>query len=91
MTFCSAQGEVALSKNDIFLLKALAAAPERRLSYWRLFEVTERPQSEQAKGQLELQVFRLRKKFAEISVSENLIRSIRSEGYQLTEAIQIIN
>ena len=36
MTFCSAQGEVALSKNDIFLLKALAAAPERRLGQFGL-------------------------------------------------------
>lgn len=87
MSISSAQGEVALSKNDVAVLKALAAAPERRLSYWRIFEVTDRPQNELAKGQLELQVFRLRKKLAQIDVSENLIRS---EGYQLTEPIQII-
>ena len=91
MTFCSAQGEVALSKNDVALLKALAIAPERRLPYWRLFEVTERPQSEQAKGQLELQIFRLRKKLAELGVSEDLIKSIRLEGYLLTQSIQLVN
>ncbi len=89
MTITAANGTADLSRVDVSLLKALALAPENRLSYWRLFEATERPVSEQAKGQLELQVFRLRKKLAEIGVSENLIKSVRSEGYQLTQPIRI--
>ena len=64
-------------------------APDNRLPYWRLFEVTERNANELAKSQLELQVFRLRKKLAEIGISENFIKSIRSEGYQLTQSIRI--
>lgn len=91
MTISTQQGEAGISRVDTALLKALATAPERRLAYWRLFELTDRDQSDLAKGQLELQVFRLRKKLAEIGVSEDLIKSVRREGYQLTEAICIVN
>jgi DNA-binding winged helix-turn-helix (wHTH) protein len=64
-------------------------APDNRLPYWRLFEVTERNANELAKSQLELQVFRLRKKLDDIGVVESLIKSIRSQGYQLTKPIRI--
>ena len=89
MSLASESGKVSLSKADVALLKALALAPDNRLPYWRLFEVTEREANEQAKGQLELQVFRLRKKLAEIDIPEDFIRSVRSEGYRLTQSIRI--
>lgn len=89
MSLTSVVGSVHLSKADVALLKALAMASDHRLPYWRLYEVTERSSNEQAKSQLELQVFRLRKKLAEIGISENFIKSMRSEGYQLTQAIRI--
>lgn len=89
MVVVSANGEASISKVDTALLKALAAAPDRRLAYWRLFEVTERDQSDAAKGQLELQVFRLRKKLTELGIPEDLIKSVRREGYQLTQPIRI--
>jgi len=89
MRLTSEKGVANISKVDVALLKALAMAPDKRLPYWRLYEVTERNSNEQAKSQLELQVFRLRKKLVEIGISENLIRSMRSEGYQLTQAIRI--
>lgn len=83
-------GEVALSKLDVAFLKALATAPKRRLPYWRLLEVTERsPDAEQSKSQLELQVFRLRKKIAKLGISENLIKVIWQEGYQLSEPVRV--
>ena len=82
-------GSVELTRSDVSLLKALALAPDNRLPYWRLFEVTEREANEQAKGQLELQIYRLRKKMAEIGISENFVRSVRSEGYQLTRQIRV--
>lgn len=91
MTLISPDGEASISKSDTALLKALATAPDHRLAYWRLFEVTERDQSDTAKGQLELQIFRLRKKLAEIGVPEDLIKSVRKEGYQLTQQIRIDN
>ena len=89
MTLISPDGEAGISKSDTALLKALATASDRRLAYWRLFEVTERAPSDAAKGQLELQIFRLRKKLAEIGVPEDLIKSVRKEGYQLTQQIRI--
>lgn len=89
MRIKSQEGEAHLNKTDVALLKALAMAPDNRLPYWRLYEITERSANEQAKGQLELQVFRLRKKLAEIGISENFIKSMRSDGYQLTQAIRI--
>lgn len=89
MCLSSRQGVANLSRTDVGLLKALAMAPDNRLPYWRLFEVTERSANELAKSQLELQIFRLRKKLDDIGVAENLIKSIRSEGYQLTQAIRI--
>jgi DNA-binding response OmpR family regulator len=89
MCMTSGSGVAHLSRADVGLLKALAMAPDQRLPYWRLFEVTERSANELAKSQLELQVFRLRKKLDDIGVSESLIKSIRTEGYQLTQAIRI--
>ncbi len=89
MRLTSAEGSVHLSRSDFALIKALAIATDHRLPYWRLFEVTERSANEQAKSQLELQVFRLRKKLAKIGIPENFIKSMRSEGYQLTHAIRI--
>lgn len=89
MTLASASGQVDLSASDVALVKSLSLAPSRRLPYWRLFEATERAQEESSKNQLELQVFRLRKKFVEIGASEKLIKSIRNEGYQLTLPIRI--
>lgn len=82
-------GTVELTKSDFALLKALALAPNHRLPYWRLFEVTEREVTENAKSQLELQVFRLRKKLASIGLPGSFIKSLRSEGYQLTYPIRI--
>ncbi|WP_422242886.1 response regulator transcription factor [Zwartia sp.] len=89
MCLTSGHGVANLSRMDVSLLKALAMAPDHRLPYWRLFEVTERSANELAKNQLELQVYRLRKKLADIDIPESLIKSMRSEGYQLTQAIRI--
>ena len=80
-----------LSKSDTALLKGLALAPDLRLPYWRLFEITERIADDNSKSQLELQVHRLRKKLEEIGVPDSFIRSIRGEGYQLTLPIHIEN
>ena len=85
----SSKGVAHLSKSDVGFLKALLIAPDHCLPYWRLFEVTGRSANELAKSQLELQVFRLRKKLADIGISENFVKSIRSEGYQLTQSIRI--
>lgn len=89
LTITSAKGTVDLSKADVAFLKALALAPENRLPYWRLYEVTDRAANDQAKSQLEIQVFRLRKKLAEIDVPDTFIKSIRLEGYKLTQALKI--
>lgn len=89
MSLTSEDGTVTLNKYDVALLKALALAPDNQLPYWRLFEVTERYANEQAKGQLELQVFRLRKKLAEIGIPEDFIKSVRTEGYRLTQRIRV--
>jgi DNA-binding response OmpR family regulator len=89
MCLTSGQGVANLSRADVAFLKALSMAPDNRLPYWRLFEVTERNANELAKSQLELQVFRLRKKLDDIGVVESLIKSIRSQGYQLTKPIRI--
>ena len=54
MCLTSPDGVANISKADVALLKALAMAPDNRLPYWRLYEVTERTPNEQAKSQLEL-------------------------------------
>jgi len=91
MCLTNHRGEVRLSKSDVALLKAMAIAPDRRLPYWRLFEVTERDQNDAAKGQLELQVFRLRRKLAEIGIEDDLIKAVRREGYLLTQPIGVVH
>lgn len=54
MALISGTDEITISKADSVLLKALAVAPEHRLPYWRLFEVTERSLDiKQCKAQLE--------------------------------------
>lgn len=89
MSIVAPEGEISINKLDVALLKALAVAPERRLPYWRVFEITERDQSDTAKAQLELQVFRLREKFAKIGLPKTLIKCIRLDGVQLTSPIKI--
>lgn len=89
MTLTSADGVARLGRADVALLKALAMAPDGRLPYWRLFEVTGRDSRDSAKTQLELQVFRLRKKVADICVPEDFIKSMRTEGYQLTRRVRV--
>jgi DNA-binding response OmpR family regulator len=89
MTLTSPAGVARLGKADVALLKALAMAPDGRLPYWRLIEVTGRDSQDSAKSQLELQIFRLRKKFTDISVPEDFIKSMRFEGYQLTQRIRV--
>ncbi len=85
-------GQVSLSKRDIAFIRALAVAPDRRLPYWRLFEATNRSlDDEHSKSQLELQIFRLRKKFTELGLDEHFIKSIRGIGYQLTESVRVID
>lgn len=90
MVLITHEGEIAVSKPDIALIKALALAPERQLPYWRLFEVTERSSAaDESKGQLEMQIYRLRKKLIERGVADGLFKAIRGEGYQLMEAVLI--
>lgn len=89
MTLTLGDGYTRLGSADVALLKALAMAPDGRLPYWRLFEVTGRDSKDAAKAQLELQVFRLRKKVAGICGREDFIRSIRFEGYQLTQRVRL--
>lgn len=83
--------QVSLSASDTALIKALAISPDRRQPYWKLFEATERSiDAVQSKSQLELQIFRLRKKMAEIGVADDLIKAVYGEGYRLTAPIRIV-
>lgn len=92
MNFRGQLGNVSLNKLDVALIKTLAVATDRRLPYFRLFEATNRSlDDEHSKGQLELQIFRLRKKLSSIGVDQHFIKSIRGEGYQLTELVRIVD
>lgn len=82
-------GSVKVSDREGALLRALANAPGRRLEYWQLLQCLKLELDAKAKGALAVTVTRLRDKIQKICRQDEIIRSLRSTGYQLCMPLEI--
>lgn len=85
---------VGLTAVEIFLLRALALAPEGTLDAGELLDLIEEkfPERSATRRSLENTISRLRSKAATILPEEtNLVRSVRGVGYQLGISVRVID
>jgi DNA-binding response OmpR family regulator len=75
-------GEAGVTRAESTLLNALARAPGQQLEYWQIAEALGDTQDSLSKSNLEVKIFRLRKKIAQVG-GEDAINAIRLKGYQL--------
>ena len=87
----SPTGSVTLTAPDVVLLKSLAEAPGRKLSYWRLQELLQIEPDDTGKAALEVRISRLKKKMHEVGAPEPAIKSLWKEGYQLCLPVQLLH
>jgi DNA-binding response OmpR family regulator len=81
---------IDVSDQESLLLSALARAGEHRLETWQLLELTGKSTSAADKKALAVQIVRLRKKLMDAGAPEPTIKSIRSTGYQLCVALEVL-
>ena len=79
---------VNLSDGEFRLLKALAEHPRRVLSRDQLLDFSRGDMADSYDRSIDVQMSRLRRKLAAGSGAEELIRTIRSEGYMFTPVVR---
>jgi len=84
------QAVIDISDHESHLLSALARARDHRLETWQLLELTGKSTSATDKKALTVQIVRLRKKLTDAGAPEPTIKSIRSTGYQLCVALEVL-
>jgi len=82
-------GEIGLTPPEICLLKNLAEAPNRKLDYWRLYELLDLEPDDKSKAMLEVRISRMKKKLHEAGAPEPAIKSVWKTGYQLCVPVRI--
>ena len=78
---------IALSDGEFRLLKALAEHPRRVLTRDQLLDFARGDDSELYDRAIDVQMSRLRRKLATGSGGEDLIRTVRNEGYMFVNAV----
>ena len=77
------EGKASVTQAEIAILIALARAPGQRLEYWQIAEALGRAPESLSKSNLDVKIFRLRKKIVQVGGDGNAIKAIRMHGYQL--------
>ena len=78
---------VNLSSGEFSLLRAFAERPQRVLSRDQLLEFARGPQSEAFDRAIDVQISRLRRKLDDGASGQELIRTVRNEGYIFTPKV----
>jgi two-component system OmpR family response regulator len=78
---------VNLSSGEFNLLRAFVERPQRVLTRDRLLDMARGPDSEAFDRAIDVQISRLRKKLDDGSMGEELIRTVRNEGYMFTAPV----
>ena len=89
-----ASARVELTAAELFILRALALAPEQVLESGELLDLLAEkfPEASATRRSLENRISRLRGKASETLAADlNLIRPIRGVGYQLSEPLQLLD
>jgi two-component system OmpR family response regulator len=85
----SPQGVVVnLSSGEFSLLRAFVERPQRVLTRDRLLDLARGPDTEAYDRAIDVQISRLRKKLDDGASGQELIRTIRNEGYVFTAKVQ---
>ncbi len=84
------KGEVGLSAYEAAMLCAFTRAPGQRLENWQLIELLGKSEVNYSKASLEVQIFRLRKKLAQVGSDAQPIKVLRLLGYQLCVPVEVI-
>ncbi len=85
----SPQGVVVnLSGGEFSMLRAFVERPQRVLTRDRLLDLARGPDTEAYDRAIDVQVSRLRKKLDDGSGGQELIRTVRNEGYMFTAKVQ---
>jgi two-component system OmpR family response regulator len=85
----SPQGVVVnLSSGEFSLLRAFVERPQRILTRDRLLELARGPDSDAYDRAIDVQISRLRRKLDDGSGGQELIRTVRNEGYVFTARVQ---
>lgn len=82
-------GSIVVSVREEALLRMLANAPGQRLEYWQLLQGLNLELDADGKSALAVAVTRLRDKIQQVCRREQVIRSLRSTGYQLCVPLRI--
>jgi two-component system OmpR family response regulator len=86
------QGErVALSNSEFNLLLAFCEAPQRVLSRDQLLDLSRLHGDEIFDRSIDVQIFRLRRKFGADDESQKLIRTERGAGYVFSAQVEVLN
>jgi DNA-binding response OmpR family regulator len=83
-------GSVELTTMEVALLSALARAPDQRLAYWQLLEITMTDMERASQANLAVRMTRLRKKLCDTGFVGPTLPVIRHEGYQLRVPVQLL-
>lgn len=81
---------VRLSAAETAMLVTFSRAPGQRVAYWQISESLGLDLQTYAKASLEVRIVRLRKKLIEAGANAGCIEAVRSHGYQLCIAIQVV-
>jgi two-component system OmpR family response regulator len=78
---------VNLSSGEFSLLRALAERPQRVLTRDQLLDMARGPDTEAYDRAIDVQISRLRKKMEDGSGGQELIRTVRNEGYMFAAKV----
>ena len=81
------EGEASVTQAEVVILTTLARAPGQRLEYWQIAEALGGAPEALSKSNLDVKIFRLRKKIVQAGGGENAIKAIRMHGYQLCASL----
>ncbi len=85
----SPQGVVVnLSSGEFSMLRAFVERPQRVLTRDRLLDLARGPDTEAYDRAIDVQISRLRKKLDDGAGAQELIRTVRNEGYMFTAKVQ---
>jgi len=85
----SPQGVIVnLSSGEFSLLRAFVERPQRVLTRDRLLDLARGPDSDAYDRAIDVQISRLRRKLDDGSGNQELIRTVRNEGYVFTARVQ---
>jgi len=90
LTLTGEKGKVGLPPHETAMLNAFTRAPGQRLENWQLIELLGKSEATYSKASLDVQMFRLRKKLAQVGTEAQPIKVLRLLGYQLCVPVGVV-